>query len=83
MSATLASPAAYVPNKQRMVGKFVVSADSRVYANHGIDLGGAVIRAGAAPPLTGTSADSLDGTSWNDFQARVGRIVAAQQGRRK
>jgi hypothetical protein len=77
------TPIGYLRTTNYGQGKFVVSANGRVYGNHGIDVGGAMIPARAVPPLIGTSADSLDGASSSDFQSQVARIVAAQQGRRR
>ncbi len=74
------TPIGYLRTTNYGQGKFVVSADARVHANHGIDVGGTVIAAGMAAPLSGTNADGLDGTSRSDFEARVARIVAAQRG---
>jgi hypothetical protein len=77
------TPIGYLRTTNYGQGKFIVSADARVHANHSIDVGGAVIAAGTAAPLTGTNADSLDGTSRGDFESRIAHIVAAQQGRRQ
>jgi hypothetical protein len=77
------TPIGYLRTTNYGQGKFVISADHRLDSSHAMNIAGAVIAADAYRSATGTSVETLDGTTWSDFRSRVARVVAAQKEARR
>lgn len=71
------TPIGYLRTTNYGEGKFTMSPDGRMHTNGEINLSGATFAQPKSQPAPGRGVDGLEGLKWNEFESRIGRLVAA------